>query len=179
MTFSISALVLTRDSYIKPDSEAGGLIWVEGWYQGPYGKFIWKFWKKGGSREKGEEETKSMPHAPVTSLYRSTLFGIFLKLDSKQKYLQVEQRNTCILCPHFFDWYSIREKVCNSIFIFRTISLTLVGKPQCFFYTFYQMVVVPFLRNNPSADMFFQRFIFPAKTLWEKYSDFSLQVIHS
>jgi hypothetical protein len=39
MTFSISALVLTRDSYIKPDSEAGGLIWVEGWYQGPYGKF--------------------------------------------------------------------------------------------------------------------------------------------
>jgi hypothetical protein len=27
--------------------------------------FIWKFWKRGGSREKGEEETKSMPHAPV------------------------------------------------------------------------------------------------------------------
>jgi hypothetical protein len=27
--------------------------------------FIWQFWKKGGSREKGEEETKSMPHAPV------------------------------------------------------------------------------------------------------------------
>jgi hypothetical protein len=39
MTFSISALVLARDSHIKPDSEAGGLIWVEGWYQGPYGKF--------------------------------------------------------------------------------------------------------------------------------------------
>jgi hypothetical protein len=39
MTFSISALVLARDSYIKPDSEAGGLIWVEGWYQGRYGKF--------------------------------------------------------------------------------------------------------------------------------------------
>ena len=38
MTFSISALVLARDSHIKPDSEAGGLIWVEGWYQGPYGK---------------------------------------------------------------------------------------------------------------------------------------------
>jgi hypothetical protein len=32
------------------------------------------------------------------------------------------------------------------------------------------MVVVPFLRNNPSAVMFFQRFIFPAKILWEKYS---------
>ena len=28
--------------------------------------FIWKFWKKGGVVEKrGEEETKSMPHAPV------------------------------------------------------------------------------------------------------------------
>jgi hypothetical protein len=30
MTFSISALVLARDSHIKPDSEAGELIWVEG-----------------------------------------------------------------------------------------------------------------------------------------------------
>ena len=30
MTFSISALVLARDSHIKPDSGAGGLIWVEG-----------------------------------------------------------------------------------------------------------------------------------------------------
>jgi hypothetical protein len=30
MTFSISALVLARDFHIKPDSEAGGLIWVEG-----------------------------------------------------------------------------------------------------------------------------------------------------
>jgi hypothetical protein len=29
-SFSISALVLDRDSHIKPDSEAGGLIWVEG-----------------------------------------------------------------------------------------------------------------------------------------------------
>jgi hypothetical protein len=28
-----------RDSHIKPDSEAGGLIWVEGWYQRRYGKF--------------------------------------------------------------------------------------------------------------------------------------------
>jgi hypothetical protein len=33
------------------------------------------------------------------------------------------------------------------------------------------IVVVPFLRNNLSAVMFFQRFIFPAKTLWEKYSE--------
>jgi hypothetical protein len=30
MTFSISALVLAQVSHIKPDSEVGGLIWVEG-----------------------------------------------------------------------------------------------------------------------------------------------------
>ena len=48
----------------------------------------------------------------------------------------IHHDNTCILCPHFFDWYSIREKVCNSIFIFRAISLTLVGKPQCFLHFF-------------------------------------------
>jgi hypothetical protein len=39
MTFSISALVLARDSHVKSDSEAGGLIWVEGWYQGRCGQF--------------------------------------------------------------------------------------------------------------------------------------------
>jgi hypothetical protein len=39
MTFSILALVLAQDSHIKPDSKARGLIWVEGWYQGRYGKF--------------------------------------------------------------------------------------------------------------------------------------------
>jgi hypothetical protein len=38
-TVFILVLVSARDSYIKPDSEAGGLIWVEGWYQGRYGKF--------------------------------------------------------------------------------------------------------------------------------------------
>ena len=30
MTFSILALVSARDSHITPDSEAGGMIWVEG-----------------------------------------------------------------------------------------------------------------------------------------------------
>jgi hypothetical protein len=29
------------------------------------GMIYMKIWKKEGSREKGEEETKSMPHAPV------------------------------------------------------------------------------------------------------------------
>jgi hypothetical protein len=36
-------------------------------------------------------------------------------------------------------------------------------------------MVVPFLRNNPSAVMFFQRFKFPAKTLWEKYSEYKIE----
>jgi hypothetical protein len=40
MTFSISALVLARDSHIKPDSDAGGLIWdLHIWcfvYNGPF-----------------------------------------------------------------------------------------------------------------------------------------------
>jgi hypothetical protein len=39
MTFSISTLVSAPDSHIKLESEAGGLIWVEGWYQGRYGTF--------------------------------------------------------------------------------------------------------------------------------------------
>jgi hypothetical protein len=39
MTFSILALVSARDSHIKPDSEAEGLIWFEGRYQGRYGTF--------------------------------------------------------------------------------------------------------------------------------------------
>jgi hypothetical protein len=30
MTVSISALVSARESHIKPDSEVGGLTWVEG-----------------------------------------------------------------------------------------------------------------------------------------------------
>jgi hypothetical protein len=38
MTFSILALLSVRDSHIKPYSEAEGLIWVEGLYQGRYGK---------------------------------------------------------------------------------------------------------------------------------------------
>jgi hypothetical protein len=55
LTFSISAMVhfpyrpwyifhighgiSPRDSHIKPDSEARGLVWVEGRYQGWYGRF--------------------------------------------------------------------------------------------------------------------------------------------
>jgi len=39
MAFSISALVSSQDSHIRPDSEAGGLIWVECWYQRLYEKF--------------------------------------------------------------------------------------------------------------------------------------------
>ena len=64
--------------------------------------------------------------------------------------------DTCILCPQFFDWYSIGEKVSNSIFIFRAISLTSVGKPSCFFYTFYLVYIWHcriklFLRHLPNC----------------------------
>ena len=40
--------------------------------------FIWKCWKRGGVVEKrGEEETKSMPHAPVISTTDdTTIYGI-------------------------------------------------------------------------------------------------------
>ena len=48
-------------------------------------EWLWKFWKRnylyenfekrGGSREKGEEETKSIPHAPVIISAVFTLFG--------------------------------------------------------------------------------------------------------
>ena len=37
MTFSILALVSSQDSHISP-RRSRGLIWVEGWYQGQYGK---------------------------------------------------------------------------------------------------------------------------------------------
>ena len=50
--------------------------------------FIRKFWKKGGSREKGEEETKSMSHAPLgptsnqisTFIFHST-FDYYFKFN--------------------------------------------------------------------------------------------------
>jgi hypothetical protein len=50
--------------------------------------FIWKFWKKGGgsSREKGEEETKSMPHAPVVGIISRGLIKHTLII--KVKYFQ-------------------------------------------------------------------------------------------
>ena len=49
-----------------------------------------------------------------------------------------------------------REKVSNSIFIFRAISLTSVGKPPCFFYTFYLFYIWHcriklFLRHLPNC----------------------------
>jgi hypothetical protein len=49
-----------------------------------------------------------------------------------------------------------REKVSNSIFIFRAISLTSVGKPRVFFYTFYLVRIWHcriklFLRHLPNC----------------------------
>jgi hypothetical protein len=48
--------------------------------------------KRGGSREKGEEETKSMPHTPVDGLVK-----IYIG------YRCQKETYTCILCPQFFD----------------------------------------------------------------------------
>ena len=61
---------------------------------------------------------------------------------------------------------TIQSSISQFEFLFEQLSTIKLF--QCFHI---QMVVVPFLRNNPSAVMFFQRFIFPAKTLWEKYSE--------
>ena len=61
---------------------------------------------------------------------------------------------------------TIQSSISQFEFLFEQLSTIKLF--QCFHI---QMIVVPFLRNNPSAVMFFQRFIFPAKTLWEKYSE--------
>ena len=61
---------------------------------------------------------------------------------------------------------TIQSSISQFEFLFEQLfTITLF---QCFHI---QMFVVPFLRNNPSAVMFFQRFIFPAKTFREKYSE--------
>ena len=79
--------------------------------------------------------------------YKSFLFQNFHNHSFFFKIWQYQQtsyimNNTCILCPQFVDWYSIREKVSNSIFIFGAISLTSVGKSQWFFfYTFYLVYI--------------------------------------
>jgi hypothetical protein len=64
-------------------------------------------------------------------LARILLFFIFRNILIVRFVVQVIQNCLIFLLLHI-DWYSIGEKVCNSIFIFRAISLTLVGKPQCF-----------------------------------------------
>jgi hypothetical protein len=49
--------------------------------------FIWKFWKKGGVVEKrGEEETKSMPHAPCACAY-----GYRFKINIQKNVWYTEQ----------------------------------------------------------------------------------------
>jgi hypothetical protein len=67
--------------------------------------FIWKFWKKGGSRERGGGGNEI--HAPCAC-------------------------ETNWNFKHLINKKSIREKVSNSIFIFRAISLTSVGKSPYF-----------------------------------------------
>jgi hypothetical protein len=86
MTFSISALVIARDSHFKPDSEAGGLIWVEGLYQRPYDIYV----VLNRNFHSNVNVLGRFYEQFLTSLYRSTLFGIFLKPDSKQKICKLE-----------------------------------------------------------------------------------------
>jgi hypothetical protein len=66
----------------------------------------------------------------------------------------------------FLDQTTFQSSISQFEFLFEQLSTIKL------FQSFHiQIVVVPFLRNNPSVVMFFQRFIFPAKTLWEKYSE--------
>ena len=52
--------------------------------------FIWKFWKRGGgSREKGEEETKSMPHASVININNNNIFTCIICFHSKAPVLSI------------------------------------------------------------------------------------------
>jgi hypothetical protein len=78
MTFPISALVSARDSHIKTGSEAGRLIIIS---SNVYVVFNRNF------HSNVNVLCRFYKHF-LTSLYRSTLFDIFLKPDSKQKYLQ-------------------------------------------------------------------------------------------
>jgi hypothetical protein len=45
----------------------------ENFEKGMIYKCIWKFWKKGVVEKRGEEETKSMPHAPVLKVSQCKL----------------------------------------------------------------------------------------------------------
>jgi hypothetical protein len=129
--------------------------------------FIWKFWKKGSSREKGEGGNEI--HATCACAINNHN-ALSCKIN-EWNYVAREctsyiMNNTCILCPQFFDWYSIREKVSNSIFLFRAISLTSVGKPPCFFKNFSER------NSNWEIDMI-EWLELKSKFQWK------MQVIHS
>jgi hypothetical protein len=69
----------------------------------------------------------------------------------------------------------IQSSISQFEFLFEQLSTIKLF--QCFHI---QMVAVPFLRNNPSAVMFFQRFIFPAYniTFQGRIQDFKLAGTH-
>jgi hypothetical protein len=48
-----------------------------------------KILKKGGSREKGEEETKSMPHAHVINTNNNNIFTFIICFHSKAPVLSI------------------------------------------------------------------------------------------
>ena len=91
----------------------------------------------------------------VSFLFRFALYRYPLKLRQAEYFFFIGILTSVL---------TIQSSISQFEFLFEQLSTIKLF--QCFHI---QMVVVPFLRNNPSAVMFFQRFIFPAKTLWEKY----------
>ena len=91
MTFSISALVSARDSHIKPESEAVRIIWVEGLYQGRYGKFHVIIY------------CSHILHWPFSSIYFYIAENIFEQTNCENKSLRE---------LHLFNW---------QIFLFRVL----------------------------------------------------------
>ena len=135
MTFSISALVWARDSHIKPDSEVGGLIWVEGWYQGRYGKFhviiflshilhwpfpsidfyIAKIWKK--IFERTNCENKSLRELPLFYLQIFLLRVWFQKYTKQCRSVQFLFNTTPIWANYSVSSYLNFIPICWNVLI--------------------------------------------------------------
>ena len=118
-------------------------------------------------------------HSPILQLFSaSTSFVFFIFFFIFQLYMYLfgyDFNNLKQRQAEYFFFIEILTSVLTiqssiSQFEFLFEQLSAIKLFQCFHF-FIQMIVEPFLRNNTSAVMFFQRFIFPAKTLWEKYSE--------
>ena len=100
MTFPISALV--SNTNIKPDNEAGVLIWVEGWYQGRYGQFHIIFY------------LSHILHWLFSSIYFHIAEKIFELTNCENKslrYLPLFNLQICL----FLVWFQTDIKQCRSV----------------------------------------------------------------